>query len=74
MEDKQYKQAERFSVMAKGSDYFLSLHNKSKQRYKFKINNIERYDPYQIKKDLKKDLKNFQAILVNFHQCSDITY
>ena len=34
MEDKQCKQTERFSVMAKGSDYFLSLDNKSKQRYK----------------------------------------
>ena len=31
---------ERFSVMAKGSDYFLSLEDKSKIRYKVKINNI----------------------------------
>ena len=34
MEDKQCKQTERFSVMAKGSDNFLSL-------YKIKINNIQ---------------------------------
>ena len=44
MEDKQYKQMERFSVMAKGSDYFLSLDDKSKQRYKVKINNIQGCD------------------------------
>ena len=66
MEDKQCKQTERFSVMAKGSDYFLSLDDKSKQRYKVKINNIQWYDPYQIKKE------NFQVISVNFHQFSDI--
>ena len=46
MEDNQCKQTVRFSVMAKGSDYFLSLDDKSKQRYKVKINNIQRYDPY----------------------------
>ena len=46
--------------MAKGSDYFLSLDDKSKQRYKVKINNIQEYDSYQMK-------KNFQATLVNFH-------
>ena len=37
--------------MATGSDYFLSLDNKSKQRYKVKINNIQGYDPYQITKE-----------------------
>ena len=37
MQDKQCKQTERFSVMAKGSDYFLSLDVKSKQRYKVKV-------------------------------------
>ena len=68
MEDKQCKQTERFSVMAKGSHYFLSLHDKSKQRYKVKINKIQGYDPYQIKKE------EFQAILMYFHQCSDIAY
>ena len=50
MEDKQCKETERYSVMAKGSDCFLSLDDKSKQRYKVKINNIRGYDPYQIKK------------------------
>ena len=34
MEDKQFKQTERFLVMTKASDYFLSLDDKSKQRYK----------------------------------------
>ena len=51
MEDKQCKQTERLSVMAKGSDYFLSLHDKSKPRYKAKISNIQEYDPYRIKKE-----------------------
>ena len=68
MEDKQCKQTKRFSVMTKGSDYFLWLDDKSKHRYKLKINNIQGYDPYQIKKE------ELQAILVNFHQCSDIAY
>ena len=40
MEDKQCKQAERFSLMAKGSDCFLSFDGKSKQRYDVKINKI----------------------------------
>ena len=61
MEDKQCKQTERFSVMAKGRDNFLSLDDKSKERYKVKINNTQEYDPYKINR------KNFQAILVNFH-------
>ena len=52
MEDKQCKKMERFAVMAKGSDYFLSLaDDKSKQRNKSKIYDIQRYDPYQIKKE-----------------------
>ena len=38
MEDKQCKQTDRFSIIAKGSNYFLSLDDKSKQRYKVKIN------------------------------------
>ena len=50
MEDKQCKQTESFSVMAKGNDYFLWLDDTSKQRYRVKINNIQGYDPYQIKK------------------------
>ena len=44
MEDKQCKQTERFSVMAKGSNYFLLLDDKYKQRYKVKINNIQGYE------------------------------
>ena len=51
MEDKQCKQTERFSVIAKGSDYFLSLDDKSKQKYKVKINNTQGYDPSHIKKE-----------------------
>ena len=66
MEDKQCKQMERFLAMSKESDYFLSLDDKSKQIYKIKINNIQGYDPYQIKKE------NFQAILVIFHQWNSL--
>lgn len=51
MEDKQCKQRERFSVTTKGNGYFLSLDDKSKQRYKLKINNMQGYNPYQIKKE-----------------------
>ena len=50
MENKQCKQTEGSSVMAKGSDYFLSLDVKSKQRYQVKIIKTHRYDPYQMKK------------------------
>ena len=49
MEDKQCKQTERYSVLAKGSDCFLSLGGKCKQRYEVKINNIQEHDSYQIK-------------------------
>ena len=65
-EDKQCKLKERFSVMAKGSDYFLSLDVKSKQRYKGKINKMQQYDPYQME-ELYGDISKF-------HQCSGITY
>ena len=37
--------------MTKGSGYFLSLDDKSKQRYKLEINNMQGCDPYQIKKE-----------------------
>ena len=50
MEDKQCKQMEQFLAMAKESNYFLSLDDKSKQIYKVKITNMQGYDPYQIKK------------------------
>ena len=38
-------------MTAKESNYFLSLDDKSIQRYKVKINNIQGYEPYQIKKE-----------------------
>ena len=57
MEDKQCKQMDRFSEIAKGSDYFLLLDDKSKQSYKVNINNIQRYDPDKKEELLKK--KNF---------------
>ena len=63
MEDKQGKQTERFSVMAKGSNYFLSSDDKSKQRYKVKINNIQRYDANQMKKEeLLSDISKFPPV------------
>ena len=37
--------------MTKGNDYFLLLDDKSKQIYKVKINNIQGYDPYHVKKE-----------------------
>ena len=40
MEDKQCKQTERFLVIAQRSNYFLSLHDKSKQRCKVKIKEV----------------------------------
>ena len=68
MEDKQRKQTQQLLVIAKRSDYFLSLDDKSKQRYKVKINNIQGYDPYQIKKE--EPLGDIS----NFDQFSDIIY
>ena len=38
-------------MIAKESNYFLSLDDKSIQRYKVKINNIQGYEPYQVKKE-----------------------
>ena len=37
--------------MAIGSNYFCSLDDKSKQRYKVKLNNIEGCDPFEMKKE-----------------------
>ena len=68
MKDKQCKQTERFLVMVKRSDYFLSLDDKFIQRYKVKINNMQGYDPYQIKKE------ELSGDISKFHQCSGITY
>ena len=49
--------------MATGSDYFLSLDDKSKWRYKVKINNIQGYDSYQIKKEeLSSDISKFPPV------------
>ena len=63
MEDKQCKQTERFSVMVKESNYFLSLDDKSEQTYKVKINKIQDYDPYQIKKEeLSGDISKFPPV------------
>ena len=48
--------------MAKESG-FLSLDDKSKQRYKEKINNIQGYDPYHIKKgELLGDVITFPPV------------
>ena len=63
MDDKQCKQTEQFSVTAKGSDYFLSLDDISKQRYKVKIHNIQGHEPYQIKKEeLSGDISRFSPV------------
>ena len=49
--------------MAKGNDYFLSSDEKSKQRYKVKINNRQGYDTYQIKKEeLSGNISKFQTV------------
>ena len=61
MEDKQCKQTQRFSVMTTGSNYFLSLDDKSKQKCKVKTN--EGYGPYQIKKEkLSGDISKFPPV------------
>ena len=63
MADKQCKQTGRFSAMATGSDYFLSLDNKSKQRYKVKVNSMQGSDPYQIRnEDLSNDISKFLPV------------
>ena len=54
--------------MAKGSDYFLSLDVKSKQRYKGKINKMQQYDPYQM------EMEELYGDISKFHQCNGITY
>ena len=64
MEDKQCKWTKQYSVMAKGSDCFLSLDDKSKQRYTVKINNIQGYDPYQIKEKPSGNISKFPLFAV----------
>ena len=49
--------------MAKRSDFFLLLDDKSKQRYKVKTNNMQEYNPYHIKKDeLSGDIRKFPPV------------
>ena len=49
--------------MAKGRDYFLSLDDKSKETYKVKINNMQGYEPYQIKEEkLSGDISKFPTV------------
>ena len=41
----------------------LSLDNKSKQRYKVKMNNIQGYDPYHMKKEERSgSISNFLPV------------
>ena len=48
--------------MAKRSDYFLD--DKSYQRHKLKIHNIQGYDSYQIKKkELSGDISKCPAVV-----------
>ena len=54
--------------MAKGSDYFLSLDVKSKQRYKGKVNEMQQYDPYQM------EMEELYGDISKFRQCNGITY
>ena len=50
---------------AKASNQFLSLGHKSKQRYKVKTNNMQGYDPYQIKKEeLSGNISKFPTVPV----------
>ena len=63
MEDKQCKQIKRFSTIAIGNNYFFVLDDKSKQRYKVRINIIEGYDPYQIKnEELSGNISKFPPV------------
>ena len=49
--------------MAKRTDFFLLLDDKSKQRYKVKTNNMQEYNPYHIKKDeLSGDICKFPPV------------
>ena len=59
MEDKQCKQIERILAMAK-KRLFLLLDDNTKHIYKVKINEMQGYDPYQIKKEeLSGDISQF---------------
>ena len=52
--------------MAKGSDYFQMINPNNDLNQKLII--------YKGMTLIRSNRKNFQAILVNFHQCSDIAY
>ena len=53
----------RFSVTIKGNNYFLLLDDKSKQRCKVKLNFIQGYDLYQIKKEeLSGNISKLQPV------------
>ena len=54
MENKLCKQIPRFSAVAIGSNYFCPLDDKSKQRYKVKINNIEQMKREELSADISK--------------------
>ena len=59
----EYKQTESFSAMTTGNNYFLSLDDQSKRRSKVKINIIQGYDPYQIKKEeLSSGISKFPPV------------
>ena len=67
MEDKQCKEMEQFLAMTKEGDYFLSLHDKSKQIHKVKIDNIQGCDPYQIKnEEILGDINKFPPVTSNY--------
>ena len=52
----------------KGSDCFLSLDDKSKERYKVKINNIQGYDSYQIKTEkLSGNISKFSPVQGHYY-------
>ena len=54
---------EWFLEITTGGDWFLSLGDKSKQRYKTKTNNIQGYDPFQIKKEeLSGNISKFPLV------------
>ena len=53
--------------MTKEGDYFLSLHDKSKQIHKVKIDNIQGCDPYQIKnEEILGDINKFPPVTSNY--------
>ena len=75
MEEKLCKQMGRFLAMAKESNYFLSLVDKSKQMYKLNINNTQEYDSYQIGQFHIKSSRAWHLYLSEFlHFCPIYMY